>query len=178
MSVLDHPHVDGSSWELFLERVRPRLKCVFFRYRIPPEDADDLLQQALLAFVHRAGEVRDPAAWLAGTLRHKCLLYWRDRRRRVYDAVDDAMLEWLARPQALVQEDADLRRDIEHLIERLPQRCRNLLQLRYQQGYEAPELAQRLGYRTSSIGKITNRCLAALMRQLIAAGLVKESRHG
>lgn len=164
--------------ELFLERVRPRLKCVFVRYRIPPDDADDLLQQALLAFVHQSGEVRDPGAWLAGTLRHKCLLYWRDRRRKVYDAVDDAMLEWLAQPQAPTQGDADLRRDVENLIERLPQRCRSLLQLRYKMGYEAPELARRLGYRPSSIGKVTTRCLAALTRHMIAAGLGKERQHG
>ncbi|MGH9362712.1 MAG: RNA polymerase sigma factor [Thermoanaerobaculia bacterium] len=176
MSVLDHPLADRSL-ELLLERVGPRLKCVFVRFRIPPDDAEDLLQQALLAFIHQSGEVRDPEAWLAGTLRHKCLLYWRNRRRKVYDAVDDAMLEWLAPPQAPDQEDTDLRRDLRQLIERLPPRCRSLLQLRYEFGYEAPELARRLGYRASSIGKITTRCLAALTRHLIAAGLGKE-RHG
>lgn len=176
MSVLDHPHVEGSV-ELFLERVRPRLKCVFVRYRIPPDDAEDLLQQALLAFVRHSGEVRDPGAWLAGILRHKCLLYWRDRRRKVYDAVDDAMLEWMAKPQEPTQRESELRHDLAGMIERLPERCRSLLRLRYGLGYEAPELAERLGYRPSSIGKITTRCLAALTRYLIAAGLGGGRRH-
>jgi DNA-directed RNA polymerase specialized sigma24 family protein len=50
-------------------------------------------------------------------------------------------------------------------------RCRSLLQLRFRLGYEPPEVAERLGYRASSIGKITTRCLAALSRELFAAGL-------
>jgi RNA polymerase sigma factor (sigma-70 family) len=175
MSVLDHPHVERSIAD-FLDRMRPRLKSVFARYRIPPEDAEDLLQQALLAFCRHAGEVRDPGAWLAGVLRHKCLLYWRDRRRKVYEAVDDAVLEWIAEPQAPAQQAADLRCDLANIIDRLPRRCRALLKLRYGLGYEAPELAERLGYRPSSIGKITTRCLAALTRHLVAAGIGREGR--
>jgi DNA-directed RNA polymerase specialized sigma24 family protein len=54
---------------------------------------------------------------------------------------------------------------------RLRPRCRSLLDLRFRQGFEAPEVAERLGYSASSIGKITNRCLAALSRELLAAGL-------
>ena len=61
--------------------------------------------------------------------------------------------------------------DLDSLIGRLPSRCRSLLQLRFRLGYEAPEIAERLGYRTSSIGKITTRCLAALSRELFASGL-------
>jgi len=64
------------------------------------------------------------------------------------------------------QEDADVRRDLEMAIERLPERCRALLSLRYRQGYEPPELAERLGYSPTSISKTTNRCLAALTREL------------
>jgi RNA polymerase sigma factor (sigma-70 family) len=68
-------------------------------------------------------------------------------------------------------EGADLRRDLDILLERLPERCRSLLALRYRQGYEPPELAERLGYSPSSISKITTRCLAALTRHLVTAGI-------
>ena len=57
-----------------------------------------------------------------------------------------------------------MRRDLAMTIERLPERCRSLLALRYSQGYEPPELAKRLGYSPTSISKTTNRCLAALTR--------------
>lgn len=177
MSALDHPKVEASL-EGCLQRVQPRLKTLFARYRIPTQDTEDILQQALLALVYQRPSIRDPEAWLVGTIRNKCLLYWREHRRKLYEAVDAAVLEFMAEPMAPAQEGADLRRDLEILLERLPERCRSLLALRYRQGYEPPELAKRLGYSPSSISKITTRCLAALTRQLVTAGIfTKKAEH-
>jgi RNA polymerase sigma factor (sigma-70 family) len=166
-----HTSEAESSLELFLQSVRPRMKTLFANYRVPPQDTEDILQQALLALLYQRHAIRDPEAWLLGTLRHKCLLYWRERRRKLYDAVDAAVLEVMAEPMAPEQEGADVRRDLATAIERLPERCRTLLSLRYSQGYEPPELAKRLGYSPTSISKTTNRCLAALTHQLTATGL-------
>jgi RNA polymerase sigma factor (sigma-70 family) len=167
------PHISEaeSGLEEFLQSVRPRMRNLFMHYRIPPQDSEDIVQQALLALVYQRQGIRDPEAWLMGTLRNKCLLYWRDRRRKLYDAVDAAVLEFMAEPTAPEQEGADMRRDLALAIERLPDRCRALLSLRYRHGYEPPELAKRLGYSPTSISKTTNRCLAALTRQLAAIGL-------
>jgi DNA-directed RNA polymerase specialized sigma24 family protein len=98
-------------------------------------------------------------------------MYWRGHRRSLYRAVDAAILEWLSEPMAAPQERSDLLTDLENLIGKLPQRCRSLLRLRFRLGYEPPEVAAKLGYRASSIGKITTRCLAALNRELLASGL-------
>jgi RNA polymerase sigma factor (sigma-70 family) len=173
MSALDHPEVEVSL-ERFLERTRPRLKSLFARYRIPPEDTEDILQQSLLALIYQWQNIRDPEAWLFGTLRNRCLIYWRERRRRLYENVDSAVLEWMAKPTQPEQEGEDLARDLTAVIERLPQRCRSLLKLRYRLGYEPPEVAERMGYSPASIAKVTTRCLAALMRQLTVAGLLKK----
>ena len=107
MSALDHPQVE-SSLEGFLKKVRPRLKSLFAHYRIPPQDTEDILQQALLALIYHREGIRDSEAWLLGTLRNKCLLYWRERRRKLYDAVDAAVLEAMAEPVEPAQEGADL----------------------------------------------------------------------
>lgn len=176
MSALEHSQTEDSL-EVFLKVVRPRIRTLFQRYRIPPEDTEDILQQALLALVYQRQAIRDPEAWLQGTLKKKCLVYWRDRRRRLYDAVDDAVLEHVADPLAPGQESIDLRRDLANVLERLPQRCRSILALRYRQGYKACELAAQLGYRDASINKLTNRCLAALTRSLVASGLVRSSHQ-
>jgi RNA polymerase sigma factor (sigma-70 family) len=170
MSALDTSEAE-SGLEHFLKAVRPRMKALFAHYRVPPQDTEDIVQQALLALVYQRQAIRDPEAWLLGTLRNKCLVYWRERRRKLYDAVDAAVLEVMAEPMAPEQEDADMRRDLAMAIDRLPERCRSLLALRYNQGYEPPELAKRLGYSPTSISKTTNRCLAALTRELTATGL-------
>jgi RNA polymerase sigma factor (sigma-70 family) len=169
------PQEPAVSFDDFLERVEPRLKRVLANYRIPTEDAEDVLQQALLALLYQWDRVRDPETWLLGTLKRHCLMYWRTHRRKIYSAVDSTILEWLSEPVASSQERSDLLCDLESLIGRLPVRCRSLLQLRFRLGYEPPEVAERLGYRASSIGKITTRCLAALSRELFAAGLAVES---
>ncbi len=176
MSALDQPQVE-TSLENLLRDVQPRLKVLFARYRIPPQDTEDIVQQALLALIYQRQAIRDPAAWMMGTIRNKCLLYWREQRRKLYDAVDAAVLEFMAEPKAPDQEETDLRRDINHAIEQLPERCRSLLALRYGHGYEALELAERMGYSPSSINKITTRCLAALTRHLVASGILCEENQ-
>ena len=160
-------------FEAFLAGLEPRLKRLLATYRIPSEDAEDLLQQALLALLYQWGRIRDPESWLFGSVKRSCLMYWRAHRRRVYSAVDASILEWLAEPSAPSQEHSDLLAELERLIARLPSRCQSLLRLRFRLGYAPPEVAEKLGYRTSSIGKITSRCLTALSRELLASGLAR-----
>jgi RNA polymerase sigma factor (sigma-70 family) len=169
MSALDQPLVEDPVVVL-LRQLHPRLRGLLAYHRIPEQDTEDLLQQALLALLYQHPRVRDPEAWLMGTLRNKCLLYWRERRRRLYETVDTALLEGMAGPQAPPQEGAELRHDLASALEHLPEHCRSLLSLRYSQGYEPPELAERLGYRPSSINKTTTRCIAALARYMVYLG--------
>lgn len=173
MSTLESP--GELTFDDFLKNVEPKLKKLLSTYRIPTDDAEDVLQQSLLALVYQWEQVRDPEGWLLGTLKRHCLMYWRTNRRRIYSAVDSSLLEWLSEPVAPSQERTDLLYDLESLLGRLPVRCRQLLHLRFQLGYEPLEVARRLGYQASSIGKITTRCLAALSRELLAAGLVRET---
>ena len=166
MNALDHLQAEASL-DGFLRGVRPRLKALFGHYKIPPQDTEDILQQALLALLYRPERVRDPEAWLLGTLRNKCLLYWREKKRKLYESVDTTLLERMAEPLAPAQETADLRKDLEIALGNLPERCRSLLSLRYGLGYEPPEVAEQLGYSPSSISKITTRCLHALTRYMV-----------
>jgi RNA polymerase sigma factor (sigma-70 family) len=174
MSTLES-HEPELTFDEFLKKVEPKLKRLLSTYHIPADDAEDVLQQSLLALVYQWDRVRDPECWLLGTLKRHCLMYWRTNRRRIYSAVDSTLLELLSEPVAPTQERMDLLCDLENLLGRLPSRCRQLLHLRFQLGFEPMEVARRLGYRASSIGKITNRCLAALSRELLAAGLVRET---
>src|SRR5918999_3981244 len=166
MSALDQLQVEDFLDGL-LKQARPRLRAIFAYYKIPLQDTEDILQQALLALLYRPDRVRDPEAWLVGTLRNKCMLYWREKRRKLYESVDTAMLENMAEPLPPEQEAVDLRKDLASALETLPPRCRSLLALRYGLGYEPPEEAERLGYRPSSISKVTTRCLDALARYMV-----------
>ena len=78
-------------------------------------------------------------------------------------------------PQAPDQERTDLTTDLSRVLSKLSARCRSLLRLRYGLGYGPTEVAEQMGYQTSSIRKVTNRCLAALTRQLLAVGFHTEA---
>ena len=69
---------------------RSQVERVRARYRIPREDAEDLMQQTLLAFLQKRDGIDCPDAWLLGAYRRECLMYLRRRQRRLYDVLDDA----------------------------------------------------------------------------------------
>ncbi len=176
MAVAKRPEVEVPL-EGVLERLQPRVRGVFARFRVPREDAEDLLQQALLTYLHKKDTIKDTERWLLGTLRNRCLMYWRGRRRRIYRTVDTAILESVAEPRPPAQEIGDAFRDLEAVINELPPRCRTLLKLRYRLGCEPPEAADRLGYSHKSIYKVMERCFARLTRKLIEAGLLEDGRR-
>ncbi|HEX2223569.1 MAG TPA: sigma-70 family RNA polymerase sigma factor [Thermoanaerobaculia bacterium] len=153
-----------------LKRVEPRLKKILSRYRIPAQDADDLLQETFLIMVSKAGSIRNPDAWILATLNNRCVIYWRKYRSQLWDLVDTTILEILAEAEAPAQEQAALRYDLDSLISHLPDRCKSVLRLRYGLGCSTAETAERMGYCKSSIRKVTRRCLATLTERLLGAG--------
>ncbi len=169
MALSENRAISSLTFDEFLERVRPRLKRVFSSWHVPPDDAEDLLQDALIALVFRWNQVRDPESWLTGTVRRHCLMYWRRVRRQVYLSVDAETLERLSPLESPQQEREDFWADLDDLIQQLPERCRQVLHLRFRLGLDPAEIARALGYQESSISKITNRCLTALSRKLAAS---------
>lgn len=173
MATVDRPEFREPLNQLLL-KVRPSLERVLRHYDVPPEDAEDILQDAQLTLLYKWDKVQSPEPWLIGTVRKKCIVYWRKRRGRVCEAVDAAILDLLAEPQRPTQPKRELSRDIQRVIVRLPERCQRLLRLRYGLGYGPSEVAEKMGYQPSSIRKITNRCLAALSRELMSVGFLRK----
>jgi RNA polymerase sigma factor (sigma-70 family) len=124
------------------------------RHRLPLEDAEDILQQILLVFLIKQGEIH------------------------LLTVVDSSLLESLAPPTSPDPlERRDLQRALGRALAGIPPRCRVLLQLRYGQDCDPQEAAAQLGYRPSGAYKIFERCLAALTRGLVATGFMKERRE-
>lgn len=164
------PDMAEPSFEEILRRMEPKLKRVLNRYKIPAQDADDLLQETFLIMVSKAPSIRQPEAWLVGTLANRCIIYWRKYRSRLLDLVDTTILELLADAGDAPRDISELRYDLDTLLSRLPDRCRSVLRLRYGYGCTNAEAAEKMGYRKASIRKVTRRCLAALTEQLLGSG--------
>lgn len=69
--------------EALIDGLRPRLEGILERYQIPLTDRDDVLNEAylVLRWRYERERVRDPESWLVITLKNRCLIYWRSRRR-------------------------------------------------------------------------------------------------
>ncbi|HEV2844447.1 MAG TPA: RNA polymerase sigma factor [Thermoanaerobaculia bacterium] len=168
------PDLAEPSLEDILARMEPRLKRVLARYKIPAQDADDLLQETFLIMITKAETIRNLDAWLLATLANRCIIYWRKHRSRLWDLVDTTILELLSDAETPPQVRTELRCDLDALLSTLPDRCRSVLRLRYGLGCSTAEAAERTGYCKSSIRKVTRRCLAALTEQLLGAGFHQE----
>ena len=156
--------------EQLIRKFQSRARSIVGFHGIPRQDADDLVQQTYLTYLSRRDEVRNPEAWLAGTLNQRCLMFWRSRRRSWLSTAEDAFLEAAGSGDSVPQDMVAIRRDLSTAIARLPERWR--LQLRFKFGLEldSKEAARRLGYRYSGIYTITKRCLAALAKEMESLG--------
>jgi len=139
------------------------------RFRIPPQDGEDLIQDTIMLFLRLRPETPSPEGWLQSALKFRCLVYWRERRREFYRLMDTALIDALAEPTAPSQEHRVFLDQVLRRLRNLPEHCWAILSLRYQSDARPAELAERLGYSRSGIYKTIERCLAALSRQLTVA---------
>ncbi len=161
---LSIPGTDREPIERFLERIRPRVKRILRGYDIPPEDAEDILQEALLDAVRKWETIQHMESWLLGTVGYKCSHYWRRQRGDRIQAVDPPDLEGLAPPQPPAQERDEILLDLQSLMRGLGKKHQAALWLRFGLGLSTEEIAERLGYSSSSVRKLTLRSMARLHR--------------
>src|SRR5688500_10132476 len=167
--ILNEPRT-AESIEALLAHLEGQIARLCSRVQIPPQEREDRLQEALLAFVAKREQVVSPRAWLFSAVRNQCRVYWMRRRRGLFEALDETILETMSDPHVAIAERTQLGHDLSKVFRQLPQRCRSIFKLRYA-GCEPPEVAERMGYKPSSVRQIANRCIAALSAQLCAVGL-------
>lgn len=151
--------------EEFLERMRPRLKQLLRNCRIPPQDAEDVLQETFTDAFGRWDSIRHKEAWLIGTLRFKCAVYWKKQQDDRVETMDTPVLEGLCRPLPPGQVREEVLCDLRNLTRGLGKKHQAVLWLRYGVGLSAEEVAERLGYCPSSIRKLSLRSMARLQKR-------------
>ncbi len=147
-------------------QARPMLRRVFQRFRVSPEDAEDLLQNVLIQFLRKRDEINQPDRWIVGAVRHECLGFLRKQRHQLHQAVDSALLELAPDPSAASAEHQSTRLALEQILKRVRPRCRQLLDARYLMGYTLAETAEKVGCRPSSVDQLVRRCVSALKELL------------
>src|SRR6185369_5292751 len=144
-------------------------------------DAEDLFQEVWVRFSHALAEgveIRDQASWCRGAARNLILHYWRDRRtdKVVADPELLELVELAFAEQAVNQDYWRGRREaLSECIQELPERSRQLLRLKYEEGLSADQAADRLRQSGAAVLMALSRLRRALrecaQKKLRLAGL-------
>lgn len=112
--------------------------------RVPPGEAEDLVQEVFLAAMRQLRGLREAegfAGWLAAIARNKAMDHFRARRRV-------APIESAPEQRAPADPDAFL---VLERIRSLPEAYRETLILRLVEGMTGPEIAERTGLAADSV---------------------------
>ncbi|HYK41933.1 MAG TPA: sigma-70 family RNA polymerase sigma factor [Thermoanaerobaculia bacterium] len=151
--------------EAVLVDAEQRGKLVGFardRFGIPPEDADDLLQETALELVRQQAHVENPDGFVFAVFRNRCrrFLEARTRRREVFaPPVADS-------PSAETACGIDERLALREALSEISSSCRQILAAHYVEGQTLTETARRLALANSGIFKAMTRCLKRLRKCL------------
>ncbi len=150
----------GEPWCDFLQRLQPELRRMLYRFRIPQQDREDIVQESLLLLLGKQ-HLDEPAAYLMAVVRNRCLMYWRKVYGRHDEPTEIEHIEAVAGGQRPEQDQVELRCDLNRLLRDLPPRNQELLQRYYRYGYTFSELAADSG---DLARNLKQRCYHARLR--------------
>ena len=152
---------DGAAYGELLRRLNRHLRAYFARRLGSAADAEDLLQETLIA-MHARRSTYDPTrpftAWVHAIARYKLIDHYRRTKRRAEDPLDD--------PNDLfASEDANAAEahlDVERLLGGLPQKTQRLIRDVKLEGLSTAEAAARHGISESAVKVGVHRGLKTL----------------
>jgi RNA polymerase sigma factor (sigma-70 family) len=138
--------------------MRPRLLALGVRkFRLTPEEAEDVVQTVLLKTVTLNPTVRDPFAYLATAFRRGCINLLASSGRRLAAAELGDDLPDFGSVQAL-QRMHDLQA-VRRAFHHADRQCVELVRCHYLSDQSQTATAERFGYSPRSIGRRLKHCL-------------------
>jgi len=168
------PRDDGGSdhpLDFALVQLRSRLWTLFATVNLSADEAGDVLRQARWTLSARRREVDEREKDLTGASRLRAMLFLRQRKRQVCEALDLTLRELFSSGDLSPRQRKQLQDEVYLLVEALPALYRGLILRRYKLGDAAQQVAASVGPHRSSVRRINERCLAAFCRLFIDEGL-------
>lgn len=123
-------------------------------------DAEDVIQEVAVAFAmsfERYDPERPSVPWVLSIARHKVIDYIR-AKGQAPTVFDEKTLEFLARAYASVQDESqEIQEALQGCMQRLNERPRHVVNLRYMRDMSLTEIAQRLGMSNNAVYVMLHR---------------------
>lgn len=129
--------------------------------------AEDIFQDVVIKALARAAEFQNLEhllAWARVAARNQAIDHVRSTQRRAVLALDDQVLEKLAADAEAMPDLEERVAALAECLRQLPEKSRQVVQLRYAQGLDGATLAQQLGDRIGAIYQRLTRIHQALRR--------------
>lgn len=142
------------------------------RFKLPENDAENLIHEVFLLFLTQSDEIRSPRSWLIGAISNSCRAYWRST-----DRVESLPRDYASREDpahAEIAEKVAIRITVRETLKRLHEKCQTTLRLHYFDGCSAPEVAKKLETTNRYAEKLIHKCLKRAFE--IYSGLVGVKR--
>lgn len=156
---------DAAAHRKFLAIVARHIRIYYrSRLRAAPEDAEDLVQETLIA-LHTRRDAYDPAypvtAWVYAIARYRMIDHWRRNKKRGEQIpIEDAPALFTDAGD----EASDAKRDVMRLLDTLPPKQRETIRLVKLEGVSVRDAAAQLGLSESDVKVSAHRGLRALQR--------------
>ena len=132
------------------------------RFRVPEAEVQGVIHEVFVSFMRHEPKIRDPRAWLIGAVCKASQKYWSTGRRE-----DGADFTDYADPKPLL-DTLTARIDAVLALRQLGERCREVIRLRFFEGWDFTELASRYAITEGSAKLKLARCMQTA-RQLLRA---------
>lgn len=170
---------DKKAWLSLVQNYTPLLRRVVRRFRLPPNDADDVVQAVWLLLWQHLSRIREPAAlpgWISTTARRESIRVINNNRRwTLTDPLDDSWVERGEMGPELLDELLRIERcqAVHNGLRELDPRHRELLLLlNAEPRFSYQEISRRLGMPVGSIGPTQARVLSKLRATSAVATLI------
>lgn len=127
------------------------------KFKIPEGDTDNLIQEVFLAYLSSVNEVRETRSFLVGAICNASRRYWIVRGRS--EPLPEDILEQGDPGSHGLAETFAMRLTIRQTLNRLHEKCRETLRLRYFEGCSAAEVAKELDTTHRYAEKLIHNCL-------------------
>ncbi|MEM9520084.1 MAG: sigma-70 family RNA polymerase sigma factor [Actinomycetota bacterium] len=147
------------AWDALVERFAPLVVGVARSFRLSPVDVDDVVQVVWIRLVEHLDKIREPerlAGWIKTTARNESLRVSGQRTAEELPviALDDDTAEQVVK--------ADLLAQLLDGLERLGDRCRQLLHAIFVREHPYSQISTEFDMPVGSIGPTRQRCLTQL----------------
>jgi RNA polymerase sigma-70 factor (ECF subfamily) len=159
-------HGDREAFEMIIRTHSRTLFLFFYGILQNREEAEDVVQDALIKAWKSRWRVRDPEkfpAWLSTIARYRARDVFRKRRPL---PLAEEMKEFSDAPASISPSSGDMDRQVQTALAGLPELHRTALSLRYLEDMDYRTIENRLGLSNGALRGILGRALAAMRKQL------------